>query len=262
MGPCTPWITGDDVAACCDVESSSGAQFDQAAEAASDLLFQLSGRQFAGECERTVRPGCEGCMCGYQVLSRGYVIGPWNYGYPLWDYCDTCSIACAPSMVKLAGVPVREVSEVLVDGDVVPADEYTILNSRYLVRLDNGHWPWEQNLTLPDTDDHTFSVTYTYGADPPELGVMAAAQLGCQLYAACPGGSGECVLPAGTTRVIQQGLVVEKLAFTSWAFRSGEWRTGLGMVDAFLQAYNPRGIQRRPTFYAPGKRQYAQQYGA
>jgi hypothetical protein len=162
-------------------------------------------------------------------------------------------------MVKLAGVPVREVSEVLVDGDVVNPDLYTLLNQRYLVRLDNGHWPREQNLTEADTEDHTFSVTYTYGQDPPELGVMAAAQLGCQLYAAC-GGSGDCVLPAGTTRVIQQGVVVEKLAFTSWAFRSGEWRTGLSLVDAFLQGYNPRGIQRRPTFWAPGKRQYPQAF--
>jgi hypothetical protein len=52
--------------------------------------------------------------------------------------------------------------------------------------------------------------------------------------------------------------MVERLAFTSWAFRNGEWRTGMALVDAFLQAYNPRGIQRRPTFWAPGKRQYAQ----
>ena len=260
MPPCTPWITGDDVAACCTVESSSGALFDQAAEAASDLLFQLSGRQFAGECgPRTVRPPCDSCYCGYQILSRGYVIGPWDYGYPLLSYCDQCMIACSPSMVKLAGVPVREVSEVLVDGVAVDPSLYTLLNDRYLVRLDDGHWPYTQNLTLPDTEDNTFSITYTYGQDPPELGVMAAAQLGCQLYAAC-GGDADCVLPAGTVRVIQQGVVVEKLAFTSWAFRSGEWRTGLGLVDAFLQGYNPRGIQRRSTFWAPGKRQYPQAF--
>ncbi len=233
--------------------------FDSAAEAASDLLFELSGRQFAGECERTVRPGCDGCMCGYQVLSRGYVIGPWAFGWPLLNLCTDCSIACSPSMVKLAGVPIREVSEVLVDGDVVPEADYTIVNQRYLVRLDNGHWPWEQNLTLPDTDDHTFAVTYTFGKDPPELGVMAAAELGCQLYSAC-GSLENCALPLGTVRVIQQGVVVEKLAFTSWAFRMGEWRTGLPLVDAFLAQTNPTGNRRRPTFYAPGKRQYPQAY--
>ena len=41
--PCTPWVTGDDVADCCSVESSSGALFDLAAEQASALLFELSG---------------------------------------------------------------------------------------------------------------------------------------------------------------------------------------------------------------------------
>lgn len=261
MPPCTPWITGDEVADCCNVETSSGALFDQAAEAASDLLFELSGRQFAGECgPRTVRPSCDSCFCGYQVLSRGYVIGPWDYGYPLM-LCDSCMIACAPSRVKLAGYPVREIDEVLIDGDVVDPGEYTIWNGRYLTRLNDTRWPVAQDLTLADTEDNTFAITYTYGADPPELGQMAAAQLGCQLYAACGSDGADCALPLGTVRVIQQGIVVERLAFTSWAFRGGEWRSGLPLVDAFLSAYNPSGIKRRPTFWSPGKRQYAQEFG-
>jgi len=32
-------------------------------------------------------------------------------------------------------------------------------------------------------------------------------------------------------------------------------------VDAFLAMTNPAGIMRRPTFYAPGRRQYAQRWG-
>jgi hypothetical protein len=79
----------------------------------------LSGRQFSGLCERTVRPPCDSCYCGYQILSRGYVIGPWDYGYPLLSYCDQCLISCSPSMVKLAGYPVREITQVKIDGDVV-----------------------------------------------------------------------------------------------------------------------------------------------
>jgi hypothetical protein len=259
---CSPWITGDDVAACCNVETSSGALFDIAAEQASELLFELSGRQFAGECgPRTVRPACDSCFCGYQVLSRGYVIGPWDYGYPLM-LCDQCMIACAPSRVKLAGYPIRAIQSVTIDGDTLDASEYTIWNSRYLTRLDGGHWPWSQNLTLPDTEDNTFAITYTYGADPPELGVAAAAQLGCELYKACASETtGDCALPVGTTRVTRQGIVIEKIAFTSWAFRDRSWRTGLPLVDAFLGAYNPAGIKRRPTIWAPGKRQYAQGFG-
>lgn len=261
LGPCSAWVTGDEVAACCTVESSSGAIFDDVADQASQLLFQLSGRQFSGLCqtETPVRPYCDSCWCGYQILSRGYVIGPWDYGYPLY-LCDTCLIACSPSRVKLAGYPVREILEVKIDGAVVDPGEYNVWNHRYLTRLNDARWPVMQDLTLPDTEDNTFSVTYTYGASPPLMGAQAAAQLACELYQACTGG--ECALPVGTTRVIQQNVVVEKLAFTQWAFRDRRWQTGLTMVDMFLNAYNPAGLQRRPVFWSPGKRQYAQQFGA
>ena len=258
-GACSPWITGDDVADCCNVETTSGSLFDTVATQASDLLFEISGRLYAGECgPRTVRPDCDSCWCGYQVLSRGHVIGPWDYGYPLM-LCDSCLLACDPSMVKLAGAPVREITEVLIDGAVVADTEYRLFNDRYLQRLNNTRWPRSQNLTLPDTEDSTFSVTYTYGADPPSLGVSAAAQIACELYKACD--TGTCALPTGVTRITRQGVTIDKLAFTSWGYREGRWATGLALVDAFLATVNPSGLQRRPVIWAPGKRQYAQPWG-
>lgn len=261
-GPCTPWIDGDDVAECCSVESSGGIIFDAVAEQASDLLFNISGRLFAGECERTVRPACDSCACGYQVLSRGYVIGPWDFGYPLM-LCDSCLVACDPSLVKLAGYPVREVSEVKIDGDIVPEADYRLFNDRYLQRLDGGRWPRSQNLGWPDTESNTFSITYSFGADPPALGVAAAASIACELYKACDvGTTGDCRLPTGVTRLTRQGVTIDKLAFTSWGYREGRWATGLPLVDAFLGSVNPAGLQRRPVVWAPGKRQYAQDWGS
>lgn len=255
MAPCTQWIDGDDVADCCSVESTSGAIFDTVAEQASDILFELSGRQFPGLCEKTVRPECV-CSCGYQILSRGHIIGPWDWGYPWWSFCDFCLVSCEPSLVKLSGYPIREISEVLIDGAALAADQYRVFRNRYAMRLDDGRWPVRQDLTLADTEEGTFSITYSYGADPPALGIAAAAQLGCELYKACNGET--CALPAGTTRVINQGITIDKLAFTTWGFQNKEWRTGLSLVDAFLSTYNKAGLMRRPTFHAPGKRQYAQ----
>ncbi len=270
MSVCTTWITGEDVLACCDVETTDSALFDEAAEQAVDLLFERSGRLFPGACgPKTVRPPCLACACGYQVLSRGYVVGPWDWGYPLWGLCDFCLVSCAPSRVKLAGHPVREITEVKIDGDVVSPSLYTVYQHRYLTRLDDGRWPIQQDLTLEDTEDGTFSVTYTYGADPPEIGRAAAAQLACELYKACSGAT-DCALPKGVTSITRQGVRIEKAAFTQWAFvparyaRSGRaagWNTGLPLVDAFLAAYNPSGLQRRPTFWSPGKRQYSQGFG-
>lgn len=257
-GPCTQWISGDDVADCCNVETTSGALFDVVAEQASDLLFEISGRIYAGTCERTVRPACDSCWCGYQVLSRGHIVGPWDHGYAL-NLCDSCLVACEPSLVKLAGVPVREITEVLIDGVVLADTEYRVFNDRYLQRLNNGHWPHSQNLTLADSEEGTWSVAYTYGADPPALGVSAAASVACELYKECSGGT--CVLPKGVTRITRQGVTIDKLAFTSWGFREGRWATGLPLVDAFLATVNPAGLQRRPVLWAPGKRQYAQDWG-
>ena len=264
-GPCTAWLTGEEVAACCNVQTSDGAIFDDVADQASQLLYQLSGRRYSGLCSaESYRPPCDSCWCGYQILSRGYVIGPWDYGYPLL-LCDQCLIACQPSRVKLAGYPVREITEVKINGAIVAPTEYTLWNHRYLSALNDNVWPLAQDLTLEDTEDNTFSVSYTYGMSPPAAGVAAAGELACQLYQACAG-STTCALPTGTTRVTRQGITIEKLAFTSWGFKEGRWaggrwQTGLPLVDAFLNAYNPSGIRRRPVFWAPGKRQYAQPLG-
>lgn len=99
--------------------------------------------------------------------------------------------------------------------------------------------------------------------------MAAAAQLACEIYKACADvTSGDCVLPKGVTRVTRQGVTIEKLAFTSWGYIGKNnrgfapgWRTGLPLVDAFLNAYARSGLVRRPVFWSPGKRQYAQEFG-
>lgn len=261
---CTPWITGEDVAECCSVESTAGFEFDVVAGTASDLLFELSGRLFPGECEKTVRPACDECACGYQVLSRGHIIGPWDYGHAYSGLCGLCLTSCSPSRVKLSGYPVTAITEIKIDGDILASTNYRLWKSRYVTRLDDGRWPMRQNLTQPDTADGTFSISYTYGASPPAAGVSAAAQLACELYKACDdatsGSTGVCALPTGVTRITRQGVTIEKQAFTSWAF-SGTWTTGMALVDGFLNTYNRAGLMRRPTFWAPGRHQYAQPFG-
>jgi hypothetical protein len=270
---CSPWIDGEDVAACCSVENTSGSIFDTVAAEASEMLFQLSGRQFPGECEKTVMPPCDPCSCGFQVLSRGFVVGPW-YGWGNWggwwgyDYCGSCMIGCDPSAVKLSGYPVQAVSEVKINGDILATDKYALRQQRYLVRLDDARWPWQNDLTLPDTEEGTWSVTYSYGEPVPELGRSAAAQLGCEFYKACVGQA--CALPTGVTRTTRQGVTIEKLAFTTWAYlppsrirggRAPGWATGLTLVDSFLNTYNPTGRSKTPVFWSPGKRQYARKVG-
>ena len=290
VGPCQPWASAQDVWNCCGQPMTTVGEgsdvtecpvdMTQYAVEASNILYELSGRLFAGACEKTVRP-CTERFCGFQVLSRGYVVGPWSYwgwgwnGWGWW-YDGSWGCGCRPlSKVKLSGYPVREIVEVKIDGVVLDPAEYRLDDRRYLVRLrDVGDpntpqfWPSCQALDLADTEAGTFSVSYRYGQDVPLVGSAAAAQLGCELYRACSGQ--ECALPSGTTRVSRQGVTIEKNAFISWAFtparfaranRTPGWNTGMSLVDSFLQAYARAGVMRRPVFWAPGHRQYAQGVG-
>lgn len=273
VGPCTPWADSRDVWNCCGQpmqtigEGSSATEcavdMTQFAIEASQLLYELSGRLFSGVCERTVRPcSTEDFGCGFQVLSRGHIVGWSGIG---WG--DTRACGCQGlSRVHLSGYPVRDVTEVKIDGVVLPAENNWRLDERqWLTRIadsngDRQLWPSCQRLDLADTEEGTFSVTYRYGQDPPVLGVQAAAQLGCELYRACSGGT--CALPTGTTRINRQGIVIERLAFATWAFREGRWNTGLPLVDAFLGGYNPTALKRRPSVWGPDRKQrYARSVG-
>lgn len=255
-GPCNAWTTAEDIALCCSADVGSEVDlFDDVATAASRILWELSGRLFSGTCDRTVRP-CGSLTCGFQVLSRGHIIG-WDG----WNWNGTPCGCHHLSRVKLAGYPVREIVEVKIDGAVVADTEYRLDEWRYLTHLNGGLWPACQHLDEDDTEVGTFSVRYTYGQNPPQIGQMAARDLACELYKLCT--TNACALPSGTTRVSRQGIVIEKLAFTNWAFRNGGWNTGIPSVDAFLSSSNRFGIARRPAVWSPlSSARYARPVGS
>ena len=267
-GPCTTWLDGADVADCCNAEVGSDTSLlDGAALAASQLLYEASGRIYAGTCEKTVRPCSRRVWCG-QVLSRGHIVG-WSGNYWNWwnerEYHRACG--CRPlDRVWLSGYPVTSITEVLIDGDVVDPNTYRLDEHRFLSRTRDPadpatilYWPSCQNLDLPDTEDGTFSVTYEYGANPPLIGTEAAKQLACQIYLACTN-SGECQLPSGATRVTRQGITIERTFFARDP-ATGAWRTGLNLVDLFLNTVNPGGVKRRPAFWSPDGPRYARPVG-
>lgn len=269
-GPCTPWVSAQDVWNCCGQPTVTidgvecNVDFTAYAMASSQILFELSGRRFAGQCSKTVRPCAEDNWCGVQVLSRGHLV---NWTGSFWWNGTTRSCGCQPlSRVLLSGYPVRGVTEVKIDGDVVDPTTYRLDERRYLTRVrasandDVNLWPFCQMLDLPDTEDGTFSITYDYGMDPPLVGLDAAQELGCELYKACTN-SGHCALPSGVTRVSRQGITVEKAALTAWGLTDGSWKTGLHRVDAFLNAYNPSRAPRRPSTWSPDGLKYARQVG-
>lgn len=282
-GPCLAWTDADRVAACCSaVVGTDTSVYDTAVAAASELLFQASGRKYPGQCEQTVRP-CVTRGCGFQVLSRGFVVWPawwfygwnggqWGWGGTSWKMPNFSGCGCTPlSRALLPGYPVVEISQVLIDGAVVDPSTYRLDDYRYLTRIGETDgvanvWPACQALNLAAGEVGTWSVTYTYGQSPPNLGQEAATQLACEIYKACDPDA-DCALPNGVTRIIRQGLTIEKLPTLTWAFQrqrlgaKGEWRTGLSLVDMFLSAYASNGLMRRPTAWSPAF-EYAHRYGS
>jgi hypothetical protein len=271
LAPCTSWIDGADVQGCCTVTAESSdeqALLEEQAVTASMILFELSGRQFTGLCERTVRPCRDGCGCFGQSLSLG--LGPWYWGgLPggSWFWRNECGdrCGCRPlSTVLLSGYPVREITEVKIDGAVLDPSGYRLDGWRTLVRLDDAgppvvrrRWPGCQNLALEDTEPGTFSVRYRHGVEPPEGGRRAAAALACQLYLACSGG--DCNLPTSVSRVVRQGVTMERIVPVAELLRMGG--TGLPALDAFVAAYNPNGLRRRPAVWSPDGPRYARRVG-
>lgn len=255
-GPCVAWITGDDVAECCGAAVADVGTFtvllDDAADVASQLLYEYSGRRFAGLCSRNgVRPCHGGCDCDVQILSRGHIVGG--------SSCSGSSCWChGLSRVKLAGY-VREITQVKISGDVLDPSEYRLDEHKYLTRMNGNRWPSCSRADLPDTEDGTFSVSYTYGRTPPLAAIDAAKQFACEIYQQCSasvsGTEADCQIPANATRVTRQGITVERSAIFARNPDTGAWETGMGSVDFFLNAYNPKGIQRRGLFFGPGARQ-------
>lgn len=226
-GVCAPWVTLDE--ACdCSVEDEDLLQ--SALDTATDVLYELSGRQFSGECELSIRP-CARC-------------GP--------RPCRGCGSSL--SQVKLPGDYPTEVLEVLVDGEVVDPDEYR-LDGRWLVALGQRRWPTTQRLELATTERYTFEVTYLQGQDPPALGRQAALELACELALACSTGEGVggCRLPARVTTVVRQGVTTVALN-PNELFANG---VGLPVSDLFIATYNPRKLQRRGRFWHPSTRSVA-----
>lgn len=274
-GPCQSWCDASDVA----VYAGDPGSIDLTKYAieASALLFELSARQFSGTCVRKVRPcGSPGCLgWGYWTSAIGArfwlgdTLGGWGWGSggfgdpaTVDDFCG-CS---ALDRVNLAGFPVWSITEVKIDGVVVSPTLYRLDRWEWLtaVRVLSTDqptlWPSCQNLDLDDTQPGTFSVSYLCGADPPLLGKDAAASLAAQFYFAAVGAA--CQLPVGTTKLVRQGVTIERALFAQWARKDGQWATGLPLVDAFLAAYNPAGLRRRPAVWTPDVQPYAPKLGA
>lgn len=195
-----------------------------------------------GGCPVTVRPCRAGCsertwrtypVAGFSGSTPWFPVnlgGSWlNIGCGHAGGCS-CSLT---HEVRLHGSP-SVVTQVKIDGDVLPETSYRLDPGGRLVRLDGTGWPLCQNLDAPDTEEGTWSVSYVPGAPVDRTGAIAAGLLAGEYVKACTGG--DCELPKTVTQIVRNGV---QMTMAPGAFPNG--KTGIQYVDAYLERWNPDG---------------------
>jgi hypothetical protein len=165
--------------------------------------------------------------------------------------------ASAPPEIPLDNYPVTGIIEVKIDGVVIPPDEYELRNGRTVVRLrtsasanptERWGWPTSQVGDLPDTENGTFSITYTYGQDPGDGGRLAAVKLA--EYLVLPSFGGVTDFPTRVTDVTRQGISAK---VTDAIDLLNKGTTGIYAVDLWLKSVNPSDARRQSVAWSPDR---------
>lgn len=249
MGPCD-WEIPDPL--CCSEtwDSLDPSVQDAAHDYAALVLWAATGRQF-GLCEVTVRP------CGMKRCDDGLgEFWGWNWGGGTWTpyifngawfncVCPgTC--CCEPRcQVRLAGI-VDSVTEVVIDGVIIPDDAYRVDDNHWLVRTDGECWPTCADLNT-DAPDEIFTVTYDRGIPVPPSLLMAASMLACEWGKACVG-DGDCRLGNRVTSLARNGVTIDMV---SPGELLDQGMTGIFEIDLVVRSLNPNGKKERPRIKAP-----------
>jgi hypothetical protein len=218
-------------------------------ERAVDYLWNFTNRVF-GVTEVVVRP----CRTGVSAVSDTF----WGRGpfpmsgtssgggatgwYPAligssWFNigCGSCLsgvCSCGPGgtfSLSLPG-PVVEVTEVRIDGEVLPERAYRLEHGRFLVRRDGEGWPQAQDLTKSASQPGTFEVTYRRGLEVPAGGRYAAGRLAVEFAKSFMGDS-SCALPRRMQTITRQETTITLMN----DFRELEGGTGIWEIDNWIE---------------------------
>ena len=231
---CASWAAETDLPDSCDLTAVKPATLTKALRFASDVLYNLTGQQWPGECTDTVRP-CRGAH----------------------GFCDRCGWGA--QTVTLPGQPVISIDEVLLNGDVVDPAWYTLRDNAMLaaVRQPDGQrmvWPCCQDLSRPSTEQGTFEISYTFGGLPDQGGVLAAALLGWEFAVSwTPDCSASCRLPQRVQTITRGGVSMTVLDPLDLFDRG---RTGVPDVDMWLMSKR-QGRSSRAQFVDPARSKLA-----
>lgn len=194
---------------------SGEAKAEEAIESATELMWHLTGRQF-GVQTTTIRPHLDG--------ENGV------------------------TEVDLGKYPVTSILSVKVDGATLPVSAYFLKDSRTLQRVDGAFWPSTQKLHLNDTETETWSITMTWGSEPPPAVRSGTRRLACELLALSL--DRPSILSDRVRSVTRQGMSLE-LVSPEDLLTQPNGRTGIYEVDLAISAYNAGGNAAMPAVLSP-----------
>lgn len=249
-GPC-PWTINT---ACCPAWSTyTPEQQELGTVWGTEILWALTGRQY-GLCQITVRP-CDPCHARSYVTYPVYADSQWGGGGQGWlPYINdgawfncACPGACCcdPGCRVALPAPANAVIGVWVNNVLVPDTDYRIVDKMWLVRKPGtGCWPKCQHLGEPDdSTQDTFTVQYARGTAVPAAGSIALGMLACSIAARCA--AGNCTVPFNIQSLSREGVTVEVADTTTVG------RTGIKLVDDWVDSVNPGGLFARPDVWNP-----------
>lgn len=213
---------------------------------ATSLLWRWTGKVY-GPCETRVRPARSDCSGstyrGTQPRWQPVLIdGAWRN--VSCGYCGDLCLCDRLYAVRLPG-PIASIVDVTVDGATVDPAAYRVDDHAYLVREDGESWPVANDLTKPEGEEGTWTVTYTRGIEVPAAGKVAAGVLACEMAKALSG-STECQLPQRIQTITREGVTVGVVD----PFEGLEQgRTGIWLVDSWVASIT--GTKQRSRVFSP-----------
>lgn len=224
-----------------------------ATDLATQILWAATGRRF-GLKAVTVRPTVPRTLPAYMSFPASYdpgaMGGQWAWslvsvpggndvvfgggvgdlnGYWMTSYAQ----------IPLPG-PVESVTQVKVNGQALPTTAYRLDLGNQLVRQDGEAWPTGNDITAPDDQPNTWSVTYRMGEPVPDILNWAAGAYALEVAKARAGDNTR--LPARATSVNRQGVNVQLVDITNYLDKG---LTGVQEVDQVILSFNPNQLRSR-----------------
>lgn len=220
------WVTS------ADLSSPAEPLAEDAASAASWILYRLSGQRYPGIRYTTEWYGYDHVNC-------------WCSSNPEADFSlrahdiVTLPTQQTQTQLRLRHKPVQSIINVTDATGVLDESLFDLVNDAYLIKSDRSGWDFSSGI----------EVKYKYGTPPPPMGRNAAIRLGNELLSLYTNSS-SCQLPERVTSVSRQGMSMTILDPQDFI---NEGRTGIYEIDMFLAVANPSGAKKRAKVFSPDK---------